>query len=368
MKRVAFYISNHGFGHAARSIPIVESLLEQDTDLYIEIKTGSNLIDFMRQALIKYGLRIVYHPMNTDRGLILKPGTMEIDKEVLLPEIKKFISLWDILIEQEKEWLTANKIDLVVSDIVPWIFKSARLAEVKSIFISNFTWVEIYKELFVEKVNDEYLHCYQEADLALLYPLTGDIKKYFKVTQDVGLSCRSFNDESVQQINENYDLPIVYVSVGRSVELHDEIDVGGLPYQFIYTEGIKLIGRNTESLPVNIGNTQDYIKAADYIITKAGWGTVAEALCAQKPMLVLRRDEVVEDYVTLRNLVDLQITLPITTDELNANCISELLEQLKMKQGNYQYLSRRYSNCSGQIAEQMLGYLYKGAVLSGQEQ
>lgn len=50
-------------------------------------------------------------------------------------------------------------------------------------------------------------------------------------------------------------------------------------------------------------NTHD-IKAAEYVITKAGWGTVAEAICAQKPMLVLRRDEVAEDRVTLQKLMN----------------------------------------------------------------
>ena len=47
MNWVAFYISNHGFGHAARNISIIESSLEQDKNQCIEIKTGSNLIGFM---------------------------------------------------------------------------------------------------------------------------------------------------------------------------------------------------------------------------------------------------------------------------------------------------------------------------------
>ena len=298
-----------------------------------------------------YDLRVVYNLMSTDLGLILKPGTMEIDKEVLLKEMKKFMSTWDALIEQEKEWLTETDIDLVVSDIVPWVFMSARLSGVKSVFISNFTWVEIYKELFEEEVYQNYLSCYQEADIALLYPLAGKIDEYFEVTKEVGMSCRSFNYENVKRIKAKYNIPIVYMSVGRSVELQDIIEVGGLPYHFIYTEGIKLSGRNAELLPVNTENTQDYIKAADYMITKAGWGTVAEAICAQKPMLVLRRDEVVEDRVTLRNLLDLGIALPIGTEELNANCIVELLGKLKIKNVNYRELSRRYSNCSSQIAE-----------------
>ena len=288
MNRIAFYISNHGYGHASRNIPIIERLLEQDKNLCIEIKTGSNLIDFMRQSLINNSSRIVYHPMSTDLGLILKPGSMEVDKEVLLKEVKIFISTWAVSIEQEREWLLQNKIDLVISDIVPWIFKSARIAAIKSVFISNFTWVEIYEELFKEDVYEEYLHCYQEADLALVYPLAGEIKGYFKVTKEVGMSCRRFNDENVHRIKEKYHMPIVFVSVGRSVKLEGTIDVGELPYQFIFTEGIKLIGRNTELLSIDTENTQDYIKAADTIITKAGWGTVAEAICAQKPYVGLK--------------------------------------------------------------------------------
>ncbi|HZK54099.1 MAG TPA: glycosyltransferase [Desulfosporosinus sp.] len=362
MNRIAFYISNHGYGHAARNIPIIEGLLEQDENLCIEIKTGRNLIDFMKQSLINYRSRIVYHPMSTDLGLILKPGSMDVYKEVLLREVKKFISTWAVRIEEERKWLLQNKIDCVVSDIVPWIFKSARLAAVKSVFISNFTWVENYKELFEEDVYQEYLHCYQEADLALVYPLAGEIKGYFKVTKEVGLSCRSFNEEKIQQIKDKYHMPIVFVSVGRSVELEGDIDVGELPYQFIFTEGIKLIGRNTELLPIDTENTQDYIKGADTIITKAGWGTVAEALCAQTPILVLRRDNVVEDRVTLRKLVELQIALPITMEELNANSIAELLGQLKVRNENYRDLSRRYSNGSSEIAEQLLEYLHKGSV------
>lgn len=357
MRRIAVYISDHGFGHASRNIPIIESLLKQDKDLFIIIKTGKKLVDFMSQSLVRYKSRIGYEPMKTDLGLRLKPGTMEVDREVLLNDVKQFISTWDLIIEQEKNWLTANQINLIVSDVVPWIFKSAKLAEIKSVFISNFTWVEIYKELFEENVYEDYLNCYQEANLAFIYPLAGSIKNYFKNTQEVSLSCRNFQDQNVQRIKGKYDKHTVYFSVGRSVALENEINLEGLNYHFLYTEGVKLKGKNTEFLPIDIDNTHDYIKAVDYVITKAGWGTVAEAICANKPMLVLRRDEVVEDRVTLQKLIDLGIALPISTSEINAQKLPQLLHQLETMKENYKFLSSRYTNRSKQIAEQILGYL-----------
>ena len=46
----------------------------------------------------------------------------------------------------------------------------------------------------------------------------------------------------------------------------------GLNFQFLYTEGITLKGKNAELLPSNIDNSHDYIKAVDYVITKEGRG------------------------------------------------------------------------------------------------
>jgi uncharacterized protein (TIGR00661 family) len=305
--------------------------------------------------------------MNTDIGLILKPDTLYIDKVKLFRALKRFINEWDTLIPKEKEWLLLNEIDIVISDIVPFVFKSARLANVKSIFVSNFTWVEIYKELFEEKIYEDYLHCYQEADLALIYPLAGNIKEYFKFAIEVGLSCREFNVKNVQNIKDIYSMPIIFMSVGGSVRLEAKIDVEGLPFQFIFTEGIKLVGKNAELLPTNVENTQDYIAAADYIITKAGWTTVAEAICAQKPMLVLRRDELFEDRTTLKNVLDLGIALPVRIEEITAHCLTKLINQLQIKRENYKYISDRYYNSSSQIQKLILKCLFQGAINIGKE-
>ena len=40
MKLVIFYLSDHGFGHAARNIPIIKELLATDETLKIIVNTG----------------------------------------------------------------------------------------------------------------------------------------------------------------------------------------------------------------------------------------------------------------------------------------------------------------------------------------
>jgi UDP-N-acetylglucosamine transferase subunit ALG13 len=248
-------------------------------------------------------------------------------------------------------------VDLIISDIVPWIFKCCKNLSIKSILISNFTWVEIYKELFNNDIYISYLECYKMADEGWLYPLYGYIKDYIENPKYLGLCCREFNDENIQSIKKAHKQPIVFVSVGRSVDLKEDINIEELPYDFIYTEGVKLTGKNTYKLSIDTLNTQDYIKAADYIITKAGWGTVAEAVCAKKPMLVIERNEIAEDRKTLENLSKLGVALTIKHNEFNKDDISMLLDKVKEKASSYNNLPNIYNNSVGDIANDILKYL-----------
>lgn len=53
-------------------------------------------------------------------------------------------------------------------------------------------------------------------------------------------------------IQSQYNQPLVFVGVGRLVDLKEEMDVSSEPYYFIVTEGIQLVGENVTYLPVAI--------------------------------------------------------------------------------------------------------------------
>ena len=40
MRKIAFYISDHGFGHVSRNISLIRYILEADNNIEIFIKTG----------------------------------------------------------------------------------------------------------------------------------------------------------------------------------------------------------------------------------------------------------------------------------------------------------------------------------------
>lgn len=129
-----------------------------------------------------------------------------------------------------------------------------------------------------------------------------EMESYIKNYEEVSLCSREFALEKADKIKESFKKPIVYISVGRSVDLRDEIDVSNFNYDFIVTDGIKLKGNNVYYLDKETSNTQDYIMASDLVITKAGWGIISEALLARKKIAVLSRENVAEDRNTINKL------------------------------------------------------------------
>ena len=55
-------------------------------------------------------------------------------------------------------------------------------------------------------------------DLATLF-----MKDFFKQAKNVSICARTFHEEEVQKIKNQFNQPIVFISVGRSVDLEEAI-------------------------------------------------------------------------------------------------------------------------------------------------
>ncbi len=249
MKSMIFYLSDHGFGHASRSIPIIKSLLSSNESLNVIVKTGllqgefieSNFLGESRLSVIKESL---------DVGIVLKPMSFEIDASCLERRVHEYVQSWDERIMKEVKFLGSLQPDLIVSDIVPWVFHAANRLQIKSVLMTNFTWVEIYKEYLDLPLVKAYQDSYALANEVLIYDLSGvQMKEQFIKYDEVSLCARPFDLLAVDEIQSQYDQPLVFVSVGRSVDLIEKIDVSNEPYHFIVTEGIQLVGENVTYLP-----------------------------------------------------------------------------------------------------------------------
>lgn len=111
----------------------------------------------------------------------MKEVSFGIDKDKLQVKIDEYIFSFNLKSVRENKFLDYYNVNLIISDIVLWIFKISSKLNISSILISNFTWVEVYKEYLNRKIWDNYIRCYKLADEALFYELyIKDMKDYIK--------------------------------------------------------------------------------------------------------------------------------------------------------------------------------------------
>lgn len=347
---LAIYLSDHGFGHASRNIPIIRYILEANNDIRVIVKTGKAQGQFIRDLVGDFNGRVSYYFDSMDIGLVLKEGSLDIDKDKLTEKVKAYIGSFEGKVAKENEFLHYNNVDLIVSDIVPWIFKCGKQLNIPSILISNFTWVDIYKEHLSKEICEVYEECYKLVDKALFYELyMEDMKSYINNYEEVSLCSRDFDLEKADKIKGSFKIPVVYISVGRSVNLEEKIDVSSLNYDFIVTDGIKLSGGNVHYLSKETSNTQDYLIASDFVITKAGWGTVSEALLGKKKIALLSRDNVAEDRNTIRKLVDRGLAIEVNFD------LEKILKDLE--EFNPCFDKYNFKNDYVEIGDKLISYI-----------
>ncbi len=308
--KIAFFISDHGFGHIMRNLPVAEELIIRGHEVIIV--TGKSQAMIAEQYLQGRARCFLLH---TDAGFVVQPGTLAIDIESTIDAVKSNIAQWPDMIEQAVRLCA----DVFVVDIVPWALIAAKKIGLPSYFMANFTWIDQYEKFLPASLLNCYEEAYSMSDRVLYYDLVNaPTKKRLGKGIDVGFIARPFHENAVKQIKNRHKRKIVFLSLGASNSgLNLPIDVSGLDYDFIVTKAIQIIGdNNVEYLDPSVQNTQDYIKAADFCISKAGWSTVSEIMLAGTPFGVLNRAGVSEDMMTIEQLQDRMAAIAIDEGEL----------------------------------------------------
>ncbi|UPO97418.1 hypothetical protein MKD34_00860 [Cetobacterium somerae] len=114
--------------------------------------------------------------------------------------------------------------------------------------------------------------------------------------------CRKIDNKKIQEIKEKYGHSI-FISCGKSAQL-EKITIRNFKGTVFTTSGIDVENRDgvVVKLQLDILDTQSYIGASEFVITKAGWVTIAECICNKTKMILLERDGVLEDTHIINEL------------------------------------------------------------------
>ncbi|MCR4731557.1 MAG: hypothetical protein K5881_11600 [Saccharofermentans sp.] len=333
--KFAYYITDHGFGHLMRELPVMKELIRRGHKVTVvtgpqQAEVTDDYLDHKAEIIIE----------NTDAGLVVIPGSLTIDNKATIAKIREHIAKWEELIEKSVD------ADAYVIDICPWAVIAAKRKGIRSFLMTNFTWIEQYEPFVPEELVNAYKDAYRQADKIIYFDLANEAsRKFFGDGIEVGFSARPFDPLKVKAIRDAHDKPIVVITCGASNSGFDfDIDVSHLPYSFIVTRALKLLGNNVEYLDPKTNNTQDYVAAADYCIAKAGWSTVSEFVTAGVRTALLERDDTAEDTMTINQLKERNLAISIKVDELKD------IGKVIAKMDDFQWSDKIYENEFSKIA------------------
>lgn len=332
-KNIVFYITSHGYGHASRNVAIIKQILRLNKNAKIWIKSDEERISFLRRNLSDCRGNIKYDSNYYDIGFPLAPHTYEVDVDSLYKKAKNEVKRWKEYIERESEFLKEEEIEVIVSDVIPWIFYAADFLNIPSILLCNFTWYEMYKDYLPAELSERYFEAYNLADKILLYDLGNkEILNIYNNVEQLSLISRAVNIGNAEKISKRYKHPIFFVSVGQSIVMEQKYDVSQIPGTFIKTKGVGITGENVVELPSDMIDTQDYIKASDYVITKTGWSSLAEIFLNRKRSAVVARGDNPEDNAVIQEIKDRECAAVIRFDDLkHMDLIVGKMETLKLE-------------------------------------
>ncbi|HSR87589.1 MAG TPA: hypothetical protein VLL07_01440, partial [Pontiella sp.] len=141
MKKIAYYITAHGYGHGTRSCDIVNALRTAEPDRPVIVIT--DLPEAFMRSRLKHGIELRRGAF--DVGLIQK-DSVQVDLAASLQAIEMLYARESDLIRQELHFIHDENIGVVVADIPAIPLAAAQQAGIPGIATGNFGWDWIYKE------------------------------------------------------------------------------------------------------------------------------------------------------------------------------------------------------------------------------
>ena len=351
---IAIYVSSHGFGHITRCLSIIEKILNTSSyNLYIVCDNKQNTL--VRVFLKKYKDRIIYKDLVTDVGLINKKNSLEIDKILLKRRLLNFTMDWEDIVNCEYDFIKNLNIEYIISDISPIGALLGNKLQLPVILITNFTWVEQYEYIGIdESIINKYRQAYSYVTKFIKYDLCSPINSVnYKDINEVGFVCRNIDFNKIEKIKRQYGKSIM-ITCGKSANLNN-INIKNFKGTIFTTSGIEITCEdecNVVNLPIDILDTQNYIAASDMVITKAGWGTIAEGIIGHTNLVLIERPSAKEDSFNIEELKKRNLAISINEEDLLDLDIEKLREKLK-QEIDYDKLNS-YKNDAAKVAEIIL--------------
>jgi len=331
---ILYYISGHGFGHAVRSQQVIRALAAIDPELRVYVRTTAP--EWLFQNSIT---AVAYSRQAIDTGIV-QADSLHMELAETLAACCAIYASPQQLIDQELAFLKANEIDLVVGDTPPLAFEIAAQAAVPSVSITNFTWDVIYRAYTATHPEfapliDTMTQCYGKATDALTLPYPCDTAMFPRQQPIPWIARTSLltKEQARQELALPQAATIVLMSFGGLGLKHLPWHQLARHKDYVYVAtGIKREQNgNLLTLPATQTHYEDLLRAVDAIVTKPGYGIVADVLAHRVPILYTDRGDFPEYPRLVQALSDCATAEFIPQDQLLAGNLRPYISRLLAK-------------------------------------
>jgi len=288
-KRIAVYISGHGYGHLSQIVPVLHTLSTRKPELQFIIRSN------LSEALIHKRLHLPFSLFEgaVDVGVVQKNAISE-DIPATIAAVHAFYNDFDQKIDAEVARLRPLHPELMLSDISPLAFPVAKKLGIPSIAVASLDWHDIYRDFL--PADDAVLNILQQAhadcDLLIQPPLSMPMQSFSNRSQ-VELIVDEFitaGAHSLPDKGENKPKTALIMFGGAGDPPFNLKALGNMPdWQFLTLSPLP------SSAPANVrqvelnGSTITLMAACDVVISKPGYGTLAECWLTGTPLTYLPR-------------------------------------------------------------------------------
>lgn len=291
----AYFITPHGYGHAARAAAMMSAIREQAPDAFFEIFTQVPVWFFNMSIPGAFN----YHPMKPDIGLVQASSMVE-DLPETVRQLDGLLPFRDELVLPLANQLRELGCRIVVCDIAPLGIAVAKAAAIPSVLVENFTWDWIYEGYLAEEPrfasHIAYLgqgfraanwHIRTEPSCAQEIP--ADL-----VSGVVSRKPRISRGEIRERLGIPEDAPMVMITMGGILTEYPFLDQLQTSREFFFLVpggSAQYEKRGSLVLVPHHSNFfhPDLVGASDAIVGKLGYSTLAEAYAAGLPYVFIPR-------------------------------------------------------------------------------
>jgi L-arabinokinase len=297
---VLFYISGHGFGHASRDVEVINELGARGCRVLIRSAVSPSLL--ARTIRVPYELL----PGDCDTGVV-QVTSVENDDRATIEAATAFYAEFPARADAEAAALAGRDIGLIVGDISPLAFEVAARLAVPGIALANFTWDWIYETHpgFMPggaPVLSTIRAAYRKATLALRLPFSGGFEVFDHVMPLPLIARRPTGprEDTRRRLGWSSARKIALVSFGGYGM--PDLDLARLDCAEDWTVvTTDRVSPNAGALPSHVAclpealmspgglRYEDVVAAVDAVVTKPGFGILAECIATGAPLLYTSR-------------------------------------------------------------------------------